>query len=106
MGRNHPTEGEPTANLIVLLSVGGNIVVIILMLFLVGYGGLWKRKRRVQDKPVRGREGEERRLMNLPVPQDADELEESSDTNQQERGLKFPAVHVESEEKKAEKGHF
>lgn len=35
VGRNHPTEGDPTENIIPWLSVGGNIVIIVRVIVLV-----------------------------------------------------------------------
>lgn len=65
MGRNHST----TANIIVWLSLGRNIVIIVLVIVLAGYGRCW-----VQNELMREREGEERRLMDCVAPQESDRL--------------------------------
>lgn len=57
-GRNQPTEGDLTAIIIVWLSVGGNIVNIVIVIVLVGYGRLGLKKRNVYNESGRECEGE------------------------------------------------
>lgn len=40
VGGNHPTECDPTENIILWLTVGGNIVIIVLVIVLVSYRSL------------------------------------------------------------------
>lgn len=67
MGRNHLTKRNPTAQSLV---ISRNLVIIVLVNVLVGYGRLGLKICRVHNELVRDCQGEERRLMDLAASQE------------------------------------